>query len=564
MKNKKLLILIVCLVVAAGSIYSLYSNRQSRLADTTGMPTATVTRGNISLSITGTGNADPVRQQRLAPDITGKVEEIYFREGDVVKAGDLLYVLSNSDILLELESSRINLDNTMFDYQTTAEKIQNLEAKSPINGIIEELNIIEDETLSSGQAIAAIVDKSTLRIKAPLNSLQKDKVEVGQSASIFFASRFVNMTGTVVSTDQTGTPNVTEDQSGISRPDGSIFYYVHVTFENPGGFAEGEEGYVTINTPEGDVRAYSAGTVEYNDRRQITAPASAVVEKLLKKEKDHVAAGEVIALLSSDDLLLEQESKDVRIKQAQLEYQNKQQQIASLRVTAEMDGIVAGQDVGVGDEITGKSSSNSDSGSNSNTNINSGSLGYVLSSEKQITIPVDELDIAKIKPGQRTVVTIEALPGKTFNGTVSKISEIGNVQSGVSTYDVTVTIPEGQEIKSGMTADIEILIADKRDVLLVPVEAVIERNGNYFVMTGGQAGQDGEQRQVRVETGLRNENYVEITGGLEEGDEVILTGIGGAAAQNYSTPGAGGFAIPRGGGGGGMPVIRTNPGQGGR
>jgi HlyD family secretion protein len=171
-----------CLVVAAGSVYSFYSRRQSRATDNTALPVVAAARGSISLSITGTGNVNPVRQQRLAPDITGKVEQILFSEGEAVKAGDLIYVLGNSDILPELKSNRINLDNTVLDYETTAEKIQNLEAKSPISGIIEELNITKDQKLSSGQVIATVVDKSTLKIKAPLNSLQKETVEVGQTA----------------------------------------------------------------------------------------------------------------------------------------------------------------------------------------------------------------------------------------------------------------------------------------------------------------------------------------------------------------------------------------------
>ncbi|MBA1334204.1 MAG: hypothetical protein HPY66_1913 [Firmicutes bacterium] len=528
LKNKKIIIPALCLIIAVSSIYWYYSSKRNNAANNSSLPLVAVTRGDIRVSITGTGNIQPVKEQSLSIKVTGKVEEIYFNEGDRVAAGDLIYVLSNSDLVTELEKARVNLDSTLLDYGTTTDKVQNLQVKAPISGVIEQMQLVEGETVSKDKVIVTIVDKSTIKVKAPLNSLQKEKVMPGQEADIVFPASFATYTGKVASVDQTGTPN----------GDGSIFYYAHVVFSNPGGFTEGEEGYVTIKTADGEVRAVRSGTVEFGETKEITVPAEALVEKVIKKEKDMVVKGEIIATLSSDSLHLEKASKDISVKQAQLDYNEVLDKISSLKVYAEVDGIIAGQNVVVGDEIKIK-----DDDSSSGSSSNSTALGYVLSNQKKVSISVDELDISKVKLGQRAVVTIEALANRVFEGTVSKVSEVPNIQNGVSNYDVIVTIPEGGDIKTGMTADVEILIESKENVLMVPVEAITQRNGNAIVMVPAQS-QSGDPEPRRVKIGLMNERYVEITEGLSEGERVVVTGLSAGNTQTNGFPMGGGFGMP--------------------
>lgn len=531
LRNKKIIIPALCLIIAVSSIYWYYSAKQNNTANNSSLPVVAVTRGDMSVSITGTGNIEAVRKQSLFIKVTGKIEEMYFKEGEKVNAGDLIYVLSNSDLVTELEKARVNLDNTLLDYRTTSDKVENLEVRATIGGVIEEMHITEGETINKDSIVATIVDKSTIKVKAPLNSLQKEKVMQGQEADIVFPASFATYTGKVESVDQTGTPN----------GDGSIFYYAHVVFSNPGGFTEGEEGYVTIKTADGEIRAVKSGTVEFGETKEIKVPAEALVEKVVKKEKDTVAKGDIIAILSSDSLDLEKASKDISTKQAQLDYNEVLDRISSLKVYAETDGIIAGQDVAVGDEITIKDDDDS------NTTAST-ALGYVLSNQKKVSIAVDELDISKVSLGQKAVVTIEALTNRVFEGTVSKISEIANIQNGVSSYDVIVTIPEGGDIKTGMTADVEILMASRENVLMVPVEAVTQRNGNAIVMVPAQS-QNGDPEPRAVKTGLMNESYVEITEGLSEGERVIVTGLNAGSNQNNRFPMGGGLAMPGIGGG---------------
>ncbi len=539
LKNRRWLLLTIAIIILAGSGYGVFWFNRPKAINTTSISLSEVIRGDIKVSITGTGNVNPEKEQSLQAEVTGKVEEIYYHEGEQVHAGDLIYILSNSSLQTELTKARVNMENALLDYDTTSSRVRDLEVRAPIDGVIEQLQIQKGDTVSKDQVLVIITDNSSLEMKIPLNFPQKQKVSPGDKARITFPSSFATYDGEVVSVDQAGTPN----------GDGSISYYVYISFKNPGGFVEGETGYATIITEEGEVKASKPGTVELSDSVEIEAPAEAVVEKVFKRERDYVSQGELIASLSSDDLRLEQMTKDIQLKQAQLEYQEKQDQVAALKIYAEIDGIIAGQNVIPGDEIFARGSDEASS--------QTVSLGSVFSNQKQITIPVDELDISRIQHGQKAVVTVEALSGQTFEGTVSKVSEMADIQNGVATYDVTITIPQGEKIKAGMTADVEILVDSKKDVLLVPVEAVIERNGGQFVMVPIQGQKDKENRleQIKVTTGIRNERYVEITEGLTEGQKIVLSGLSGESTQNSRPPMGGGFGMP------GMGAVRR---QGGR
>ncbi|WP_239256356.1 efflux RND transporter periplasmic adaptor subunit [Listeria ilorinensis] len=137
---------------------------------------------------------------------------------------------------------------------------------------------------------------------------------------------------------------------------------------------------------------------------------------------------------------------------------------------------------------------------------------------------MDELDIPNIKKDQEVDISVTALPGKTYKGKVTEIAEQGQVQNGVSTFAVTISIDDTTDLKAGMTADASILVGEKQDALYVPIEAVQkDDDNNYYVMVPAKD-KKGKQtkKKVTVETGLHNEDNIEITKGLEKGDKVVL------------------------------------------
>lgn len=103
--------------------------------------------------------------------------------------------------------------------------------------------------------------------------------------------------------------------------------------------------------------------------------------------------------------------------------------------------------------------------------------------ELQLVAQMDELDIPNIKKDQEVKVTVTALPDKTYTGKVKEIAEQGQVQNGVSSFSVIISLDKTDDLKAGMTADASILVNEKKDALYVPIEAVQkDSDDKYYVL----------------------------------------------------------------------------------
>jgi multidrug efflux pump subunit AcrA (membrane-fusion protein) len=140
-----------------------------------------------------------------------------------------------------------------------------------------------------------------------------------------------------------------------------------------------------------------------------------------------------------------------------------------------------------------------------------------------------EADTAKIEPGQAAKVEFESL-GQTLTARVIRLDAIETVVANVVTYTVTLLLDKKlDEIKPGMTGNVDVIIAQKENVLRLPVTAINPRNGRATVQVLGKDGHTLETRQVT--TGLKGDDDVEITSGLDVGDKVVVATAGGGGGQ---------------------------------
>jgi HlyD family secretion protein len=135
---------------------------------------------------------------------------------------------------------------------------------------------------------------------------------------------------------------------------------------------------------------------------------------------------------------------------------------------------------------------------------------------------VDQSDIAKIEPDQPATVSLEAYPGKSFPGRVVRVADTATQnEAGATAFDVTVQMdPTSINLKIGMTGSANLVVADKKAALVVPVEAIMEKKGEKHVFKVV----DGKARLTTVTVGITNENNAEILEGLKTGDKVVVKG----------------------------------------
>jgi hypothetical protein len=193
-------------------------------------------------------------------------------------------------------------------------------------------------------------------------------------------------------------------------------------------------------------------------------------------------------------------------------------------------------------------------------------------------IAVHEAEVDKVRAGQRAVITLDPFPDQEFKGQVLKVAQLPDAQRGFLNPDLKVyttqVLIEGtyDYLKPGMSAKVEILVEQLKDVIIVPVTVVANRQGKKvcFVVSS-----DGSSEERVVITGAFDDTFVQIVEGLEAGEKVMLnppriteTGSGYESGRRSSDrfesdePGAGpGAAGPPPGG---PPQPGMGPGAGGR
>lgn len=139
---------------------------------------------------------------------------------------------------------------------------------------------------------------------------------------------------------------------------------------------------------------------------------------------------------------------------------------------------------------------------------------------------LNQIDVAKVRLGQRVELFLDALPGKTYDAMITKITPAAVLPKGkdqeVFPVEATLSKPD-RDIKPGMTADTRIYVETHENVLSLPIEAVEKETDKSFV-TKLVTDPQGKQRKERVEvkTGSKNDRVFEITQGLAKGDRVVL------------------------------------------
>ncbi|MFW5653306.1 MAG: efflux RND transporter periplasmic adaptor subunit, partial [Planctomycetota bacterium] len=146
----------------------------------------------------------------------------------------------------------------------------------------------------------------------------------------------------------------------------------------------------------------------------------------------------------------------------------------------------------------------------------------------QVKISVHEADINKLEEGQTATVTMDTYPGLVLSGKVTKIASIAGgggspweQNDEVKKFSVNITLDKepSLELRPGISAKAEVFIEERNDVMYVPIQCVFLQEGTHYAY---RVGSDGRPQRVRVETGMSNDRFMEIRGGLSEGDQVLL------------------------------------------
>lgn len=139
-----------------------------------------------------------------------------------------------------------------------------------------------------------------------------------------------------------------------------------------------------------------------------------------------------------------------------------------------------------------------------------------------VTAPIDEVDAGELHRGLPSRITLDAFRGEIFPATLDRIAPyVLDLEKQARTVEIDVKFDDPgvrSRLLVGYSADIDIILDTRDDVLRIPTEAVMENDEVYRYDAD-----EGTLEKIAIETGLRNWNFTEVTGGLAEGDRILLS-----------------------------------------
>jgi len=514
-KNKRniLIITIAAAAILAGFMAVKQMGKNTMSGDQIPVNTAVVKKGNIVTELKASGTLAAKNTYKITSMVEGEILAAGFSEGDQVEKGQILYEINKSAMDSELsgtENSLIRANSSLEQarklYEDTVQKYSGNTYKAKSSGYIKELFIKTGSKVDNGTKIADLYNDQVVKLKVPFLSGDAAAFAAGAAAVITLSDTGEQIQGTV--------ETVSNQETALTG--GRLVRRVTISVQNPGGLTNGIKAAASV----GGVSGAEDGTFEpeTNSAMEADVPVSVEVEALLVNEGDYVQKGTPLFRItgkSADDL---KKSYTDPMNQAEENAESAKNKLDSTKknyenytIKAPISGTVVAKKYKAGDTIS------------KNTNTDPDLAVIYDLSELTFKLPVDELDIHKVKTGQKVAVTADAYPGKTYPATVTNVSLESTVTNGVSTYPVIVTLDNKEDLIPGINVQGVISIGSAEDVLLIPSAALMRGNLVYIKddkVLESQGDVPAGFRAVKVETGLISADAVEIKNGLPEGAEV--------------------------------------------
>lgn len=492
-KNWKWMVPVVCVAVLGGWFILRPDRAQDANVDVSYVQT-TPEKRDLTNSLSGTGTLNPANTYNVKSLVAGKVLTSTIEEGDIVEEGTVLYTVDASDATTKAEQASITLQQAQRSYDKTVDRQY---VRAEVAGVVATLKVAKGDEVTSGQEVAVIRDSSKMVLQLEFPAADAATFSVGQSAEVTLDGTFETLTGTVTAvtgTDALSTGNL------LTRT-------VTVTVRNAGGLTTAQAATATIN----GVSCIAAKCFEYQAERTLTTLAAGTVTAINVQEGGAVNKDDIVLQISGEDLTEAIQSAAETLRSAELNMDNLQEAMNNYTVTSPISGTIIEKNAKAGDALT--------AGADLCTIYD---LSYLV-----MVINVDELQVSDISVGQSVQVTADAVPDKTYTGTVTRVSMKGSSNGGTTTYPVTVRIDETEGLRPGMNANAEIVIAEAKNALAVPNAAIVR--GGYVLVTKDSpsaANADPDMTApegyvyVPVKIGVSDDDYTQIISGVTGNDTV--------------------------------------------
>lgn len=544
-KKPWFIILVIIIIGIVAGVYFYSKNSAKSPYEFT-----VVQRGDLSQEVSVTGRVKPAQAVDLAFEKSGKVAKVNITVGSKVTARQVLATLENSDLVAQISQARASLAAQQANLEalqrgTRPEEIQIAETtvanaqksladtqsnlaniKSKADSDLESLyagvkDILNDAYVKADDAVNKQIDD--LFTNDASTDPKLSFYTSGQSASDSEWKR--RLAGTELAQFKQEIDALSSDKTALDLAliNGEGHLKIIQDFLNTLSNAVNEATGLTstiianykyyVNTGRTNV---TTAITNINTKKQAIVTQKATnqnsvttAESTVNTAKNTLAAAQDQLTLKRAGSTLEQiNAQAAQVQSAQANLESTQAQLSKTVIASPMNGIVTKQDTKVGEIVA----------------QNSLIISIMSAAQFEIEANIPEADTAKVKLNDLARVTLDTYGNDViFEAKVVEIEPAETLVDGVATYKTTFQFTkEDERIKSGMTANIDILTAQRAAVLSVPQRAIIQKKGEQFVLF---AITDDQVEERKVVIGLKGvDGNIEVISGLSEGDRVVSYG----------------------------------------
>jgi HlyD family secretion protein len=457
---KKVLTVVIVLVVIAGGIFAYFQFNQRRAAASTSdsIQSEPAARGTLTAIVGATGSVRPNQSATLIWQTNGTVGRVEVEKGDLVKDGQQLATLDPEAFAPTIASAQLELINAQQDLEALYE-----------NNEIDQANALKE--VANAYEALRLAEYEAYNFTIPSNQQDFGIIEGADAMR----------------------NNLSEARNAYEPYKGSSNEYTYIDCDN----VEAIKQFPNI----------CGSTDKYDVEDQLEdaeADFKTAVNRIINTSEVSVAQENLAKALEEYEILLQgPDPDDVESSEARVEAA--QATINMTYIEAPFDGTITDVSIKPGDQVS------------------AGDVAFRLDdlSRLLVDVEVSEVDINQVEVGQEVLLTFDGIFGKEYHGEVVEVALVGTDTQGVVNFNVTVELVDADEdVLSGMTAAVNIIVNQMEAVLLVPNRAVRVMEGDRVVYV---LRSDGQVDTVEVILGASSDTHSEVVGGeLKVGDRIVL------------------------------------------
>src|SRR6266851_3698300 len=484
----------------------------------------TVTRRTVTASITGSGNVEPQAQSNVNFKVAGTLTEIDVHVGDHVSAGQTLAKIDSTAEQNALAQAQANLSTAQANLQS---------AQTPLTQ--NQITQLQNNVANAQDATQVAADQNQLAVnqqaltfnsvyQTALQKLTTDKTTLQTAITTFNTDGCQSQAYATYSTIcLTDFNTVSSDQSTVNAD--------QLTVNTQAATVNADQGKLNVDTAK-QTADKNAGQRSINQAAASLTGAQDQLKTQTESRPNQIA------------------SANAQVLSAQAAVQTAQQNLSETTLVAPMDGEVNSISGVVGENLApGGGTTPEAPGSQAPLPTSAASNAFMVIgniSGMEVVIPFAESDASRLAFKQTAQVTFDAVPNLTITGHVIAVATAATVTSGVVNYYATVALNQtDRSLKQGMTANATVTVSKAASALAVPNLAVTHTAGQAYVNV--YAG--GQSVQTPVETGVVGDQFTEVTGGLNDGEQIVLPTIRASTGTGTTRGGGFGGGVRVGGGG---------------